>query len=113
MNDGEGDATKTEGSKRGERDVPYLVEIKRSARRRNAAAGEHVRREGRYRSFRSKALAKEWAREHSTPGDRVWIQDTLPADSSPADGYLVGGRRRNGKGTTVGSQVSIDTGASE
>ena len=100
-------------------DGTYLVEIKRSARRRSAAAGEHVRREGRYRTFESKGLAREWAREASSPGRRVWIQDTLPMDSSPADGYLVGGRRSSGQrsDTAGSSQAPIlartDDGASE
>ncbi|PSP40622.1 hypothetical protein BRC68_17010 [Halobacteriales archaeon QH_6_64_20] len=47
-------------------DTSYLVEVKRSARRRSAAAGEHVRHEGRYRTFGSKALAREWARESTS-----------------------------------------------
>ena len=96
-------------------DTSYLVEIKRSARRRSAAAGEHVRREGRYRTFRSKALAREWAREASTPEHRVWIQNTLARDSSPADGYLVGGRRSAGVRNSKerGSQASITASTSE
>jgi hypothetical protein len=94
-------------------ETSYLVEIKRSARRRSAAAGEFVRHEGRYREFGSKALAKEWARESSAPGGGVWIQDSVPADPSSADGYLVGGRRSNesGKRSVGGSQVSIDSSA--
>jgi len=93
----------------------YLVEIKRSARRRSVAAGEHVRQKGRYRDFASKALAREWSRDHSTPNERIWIQDSLPTDSDPADGYLVGGRRsgRTRKRSRPGSQASIGTGATE
>ena len=90
-------------------DASYLVEVKRSARRRSAAAGEHVRHEGRYRTFGSKALAREWARESTTPSSRVWIQDSVPTDSSPADGYLVGGRRAGSPASSDarGSQVTI------
>lgn len=100
-----------EGGEKGEEEAAsYLVEIKRSARRRSVAAGEHVRQTGRYRAFASKALAREWAREHSAPGERVWIQDTIPTDSSPADGYLVGGRRsgRPRHRSRPGSQASIE-----
>jgi hypothetical protein len=98
-----------------ERSQFYLVEIKRSARRRSVAAGEHVRQAGRYRRFASKALAREWAREHSAPGEWVWIQDTLSTDRSPADGYLVGGRRSGGarNRSRPGSQASIGTSATE
>lgn len=114
MNDGDDAGENTEGDA-GSNDPSYLVEIKRSARRRSAAAGEHVRREGRYRTFRSKALAREWAREASTPGSHVWVQDTLSRDSSPADGYLVGGRRSGGarNGTVQGSQASITASTGE
>jgi hypothetical protein len=71
----------------------YLVDIKRSARRRSAAAGTHVSHAGCYRRFESKALARKWARENTAPEAAVWIQDAAPHDSTPADGYLVGGRR--------------------
>jgi hypothetical protein len=106
----------SEGGEDGEEEAEsYLVEIKRSARRRSVAAGEHVRRAGRYRDFASKPLAREWAREHSAPGERIWIQDTLSIDSSPADGYLVGGRRsgRTRNRSRPGSQASIGMSVTE
>lgn len=111
MSDG-GD-TETGGDTDFDASDTYLVEIKRSARRRSAAAGEHVRHMGRYRRFASKALAREWAREASMPGDRVWIQDALPAHSNRADGYLVGGHRSGGarRQAAGGSQTSIDASA--
>jgi len=68
----------------------YVVAIKRSARRRSAAAGDWVNGHGRRRTFATKADAREWAREAD---GRVWIQDAVPHDPSPVDGYLVGGRR--------------------
>lgn len=72
----------------------YVVAVKASARRASAAAGRWVNRAGSRREFRSKALAREWARELSGPGATLWIQDATPADDSGVDGYLVSGTRR-------------------
>ena len=73
-------------------DGSYLVDIKRSARRASADAGEWVRDEGSVREFDSKATAREWAA--ALDGDRtVWVQDAAPWDASDVDGYVVGGRR--------------------
>ena len=69
----------------------YVVDVKRSARRASAGAGEWVRDEGRLREFDSKATAREWA--SNLDGDRtVWIQDAVPHDGSSVDGYLVARR---------------------
>lgn len=68
---------------------PYVVVIKPSARRTSRAAGEWVADEGRFRTFDSKALAREWAREASPQGRTLWVQDAHPEDAGPADGYLL------------------------
>jgi len=68
----------------------YVVEIKPSARRRSAAAGEWVNGHGVRRRFHTKADAREWAGDAD---GRVWVQDAVPHDRSPVDGYVVGGRR--------------------
>jgi hypothetical protein len=68
---------------------PYVVAIKPSARRVSRAAGEWVAREGRLRTFDSKALAREWAREASPQGRTLWVQDAHPEDYGSADGYLL------------------------
>lgn len=71
----------------------YTVTVKPSARRSNAAVGRLVNRMGPHRRFASKPLAREWARELSSPRATVWIQDAVPNDDSDVDGYLVGGDR--------------------
>lgn len=69
----------------------YVVDVKRSARRASAGAGEWVRDEGRVREFDSKDEARTWAA--GLDGDRtVWIQDAVPHDRSGVDGYLVARR---------------------
>jgi hypothetical protein len=71
--------------------VTYVVSVKRSARRASAGAGEWVLECGECRAFDSKAAARSWARDLGD--DRtVWVQDALPADDSPVDGYLVARR---------------------
>jgi hypothetical protein len=71
--------------------VTYVVSVKRSARQASARAGEWVRDSGEFRTFDSKAAARSWARDLGD--DRtVWVQDALPADGTPADGYLVARR---------------------
>jgi len=70
----------------------YVVAVKPSARRLNAAAGEWVNRKGPRRPFESKAAAREWARSVSDDG-RVWVRDANPNDPAPVDGYLVGRAR--------------------
>lgn len=67
----------------------YVVAVKPSARRVNAAAGERVNSGGPHHRFDSKAAAREWAR--SISGDStVWVRDANPNDPAPVDGYLVG-----------------------
>jgi hypothetical protein len=75
-------------------DSGYVVEIKPSARRRCRAVGEWVNDRGPIRRFDSKPLARAWARDVSSPGTTVWIQDASPTDDRDADGYLVSGTRR-------------------
>lgn len=74
-------------------DDDYVVAVKQSARKVSPAAGRWVRLQGPNRAFDSKALAREWAREASTQGHTVWVQDAAPADPDPVDGYVVAGRR--------------------
>lgn len=90
----------------------YVVEIKRSARLASAAAGRWVNREGPLRTFPTKALARQWGRELSGPGNRVWVQDAVPADPTDADGYVVAGAR-TGRRNASGTQRAIAAGRSE
>ena len=83
--------------------------VKPSARKVNAAVGEWVNRHGPTRAFGSKALAREWARECSGPGSAVWVQDAVPWDETPADGYLVGGTRGATPREAPGSQSHLGT----
>lgn len=86
----------------------YLVVVKPSARKANAAVGEWVNHHGPSRQFASKALAREWGRECTGPGSFVWIQDAVPWDESGADGYLVGGTRRSRPRESPGSQATLE-----
>lgn len=67
---------------------PYVVEIKRSARRLNGAASEWVARRGATRTFATKADARRWAVAISGDGP-VRVQDAAPNDPDDVDGYLV------------------------
>lgn len=67
---------------------PYVVEIKRSARRTNGAASEWVARRGADRTFATKADARRWAVAISGDGP-VRVQDAAPNDPDDVDGYLV------------------------
>lgn len=67
----------------------YVVEVKGSARRINATAGQWVADYGPRRQFPSKEAARTWARDASTDSGAVRIQDAAPNDSAPIDGYLV------------------------
>jgi len=67
---------------------PYVVEIKRSARRINGAASEWVARRGSTRTFATKADARRWAVAISGDGP-VRVQDAAPNDPDEVDGYLV------------------------
>lgn len=68
----------------------YVVDVKRSARRTNAAVGSAVCQRGARWEFDSRADAEAWAAELSKQdSSSVWIRSADPADSSRADGYLV------------------------
>lgn len=71
----------------------YTVEVKQSARRVSPGAGQWVSDHGPRREFPTKALARSWAHSLSPPGRSVWVQDAVPNDPSPVDGYVVAGRR--------------------
>ncbi|PSP99784.1 hypothetical protein BRC94_06655 [Halobacteriales archaeon QS_5_70_17] len=87
--------------------MSYVVAIKPSARRHSAGAGEFVARRGARRTFESKALAREWARDLRPSGDgSVWIQDAAPNDPADVDGYLVAARRRR-EGGERGTQAEL------
>ena len=97
-NDDSGGAPESDG---------YLVEVKPSARKSNAAVGRWVNRHGPTRRFESRSFAREWARECSGPGAFVWIQDAVPWDESGVDGYLVGGTRWASVRELPGTQTSL------
>lgn len=72
----------------------FVVDVKRSARRTNAAVGTAVCQNGRQWTFDSRADADAWAAELTKRGrTTVWIRDADPDDRSDADGYLVGRSR--------------------
>lgn len=70
----------------------YLVAVKRSARTVSAGAGRWVQQRGTRREFKSKELARQWARVLSSPEHTCWVQDANPRDASDVDGYLVAAR---------------------
>jgi len=75
----------------------FVVDIKPSARKRNAAVGRAVNREGSLREFESRRAAESWADDLSGGGrDHVWIKAAHPQDHSAVDGYLVS-RNTRGK----------------
>lgn len=84
----------------------YVLEVKASARRASARAGQWVADRGTTRSFDSKALARQWARECSASGRAVWVQDAVPWDESEADGYLVSGDRPGRPSVADGDEQS-------
>ena len=70
--------------------MAFVVEIKPSARKRNADVGRAVNREGTTRRFESRRAAEAWADDLTGSGrDHVWITAAHPADQSAVDGYLV------------------------
>lgn len=87
----------------------YVVAVKPSARRVSAAAGEWVVEEGRYRTFDSKALAREWARGVSPQGRTLWVQNAHPLDEGPANGYLLArhSRLRGNEAELPGEQTAF------
>jgi hypothetical protein len=87
----------------------YVVAAKPSARRASRAVGAWIATEGRYRTFDSKALAREWARAASPQGYTLWIQNAHPRDEGPADGYLLArpSRMRGNERELPGEQVGF------
>lgn len=96
-------------------DDGYVLDIKASARKHSAGAGEWVNLEGSTRRFDSKALAREWARSCSSPTATVWVQDAVPWDGSGVDGYLVARSTPAGPASAgeAGEQATIEDGAGE
>ena len=75
----------------------FVVDIKPSARKRNAKVGRAVTREGSLHRFESRQAAEAWADELTGGGrEHVWIKAAHPADQSAVDGYLVS-RNTRGK----------------
>jgi hypothetical protein len=68
----------------------YLVEVKRSARRSNAAVGTVVCERGVQHRFPSRDAAEAWAADLADDDAHVWIRAANPDDRSDVDGYLVG-----------------------
>lgn len=86
----------------------YRVEIKPSARRRNAAVGRTVNGEGPRHEFPDRDAAEAWAERLSSEGPLVWIRAANPGDDG-VDGYLMGRRpRRDRRQTPPGRQVEVD-----
>mgnify|MGYP000170990096 CR=1 FL=1 len=75
--------------------VSYVVEVKPSARKANAAVGHAVLYGGARREFGGRDAAEAWAEGLSTGADRpVWIHAAHPADCSDVDAYLVSRQRQ-------------------
>lgn len=70
--------------------MAFVLEIKPSARKRNAAAGRAVNRDGTRWTFATRGAAERWAQELTDfGGELVWVQSAHPADQSDVDGYLL------------------------
>lgn len=117
MSDDAGDAGVDDsgGAGRRERGDPgsgaaddYTVAVKPSARRLAAGAGTWVQERGPRRTFETKALARQWARDLSGTDRSVWIQDAHPLDEGPADGYLMARRVGGGERTAAYEQLGLD-----
>ena len=78
----------------------YLVEVKRSARRSNAAVGTVVNRHGVQHRFDSRDAAESWAADLADDDAHVWIRKANPDDSSDVDAYLIGWLRSVGVPTS-------------
>lgn len=91
----------------------YLVDVKRSARKASAEAGQWVGDNGPRRRFDSKPQARSWTRDLTRDGDRtVWVQDAHPRDDT-VDGYVVARRwdperSRAREQTAATAQTSLD-----
>jgi len=69
--------------------VSFVVEVKPSARKRNAKAGRVVFEDGSRRTFESRAAAERWAAALSAGDGHVWVAAAHPDDASDVDGYLL------------------------
>lgn len=89
----------------------YLVEIKPSARRTNAAVGRTVNSEGARHEFPDREAAESWAAALSEDDPVVWIRTANPGDDA-VDGYLMGRRRvpldESADAETPGQQAGVD-----
>ncbi|MFW5938657.1 MAG: hypothetical protein ACOCSN_06915 [Halanaeroarchaeum sp.] len=75
---------------------PIVVEVKPSARERNAAADRLASERGTVHEYPSREAAAERAESLSESGDtRVALQRVAPQDDTPADAYLVAQPRRH------------------
>jgi hypothetical protein len=72
----------------------FLVAVKPSARRSNAAAGRVVCHRGSRHRFDDRSEAESWADELAAGDGTVWIRAANPDDRSDVDAYLVGWLRR-------------------
>jgi hypothetical protein len=68
----------------------YLVEVKQSARKSNAAVGSVVCQRGVAHRFDSREAAEAWAADLADDDAHVWIRAANPDDRSDVDAYLVG-----------------------
>jgi hypothetical protein len=68
----------------------YLVEVKGSARRSNAAVGDVVCQRGVRHRFDSRDEAETWADDLAAADAHVWIRAANPDDRSEVDAYLIG-----------------------
>jgi hypothetical protein len=68
----------------------YLVEVKQSARKSNAAVGSVVCQRGAAHRFDSRDEAEAWAADLAAGDAHVWIRAANPDDRSDVDAYLVG-----------------------
>lgn len=87
----------------------YVVSVKPSARKTNAAIGTWISQRGPVRRFASKRDARQWARDCSEADSPVWIQDAVPWDGTDADGYLVGRTRPIVVSKSPGTQSQLET----
>lgn len=68
----------------------YLVEVKKSARKSNAAVGTAVCQRGVRYEFDSRDEAESWAADLADDDAHVWIRAANPDDRSEVDAYLLG-----------------------
>lgn len=72
----------------------FVVVVKPSARKANAAAGRAVAANGTRRVFEDGASADEWATALSKRGGRpVWLRRAHPSDDDDVDAYLLSQHR--------------------